>query len=127
MFVETAPPWLWALGLALCTLPLAWRRRAPVPVAAIVAVGFFICGQFAVPEVLFINICLFISLYTVGAWESNRVFAVGSLIAITAAMIVWLVISLIISSSDPDSLPGISRVGLFSAFATYAAIQIITN
>lgn len=75
---ETAAPWLWALGLGLCTLPLALRRRFPVPVAVTVAVGFFICGQFGVPEILIINICLFIALYTVGAWEQNRTLSAGS-------------------------------------------------
>lgn len=127
MYSETAPVWLWVLGLSLATLPLALRRRYPVPVAVIIAVGFFVCGQFAVPEALMINISLFVALYTIGAWEANRVLAVWSLLLIAVVMVVWLVISLIISSSNPDTLPGVSRIGLFSAFATYATLQIITN
>jgi signal transduction histidine kinase len=127
MYEEVAPTWVWVLGLALCTVPLAVRRRYPVPVAVLVAVGFFVCGQFAVPEALMVNICLFIALYTVGAWERNRTFAIASQIIIAAAMVAWLVLSLIISSSDPDWLPGVSRVGLFSAFATFAVLQIIMN
>ena len=59
--------------------------------------------------------------------ESNRTLAVSSLIIIAVAMVAWLVVSLIISSSDPDWMPGVSRVGLFSAFATFAALQIIMN
>lgn len=127
MYEEVAPIWVWVLGLALCTAPLALRRRHPVPVAAVVAVGFFVCGQFAVPETMLVNICLFIALYTVGAWEPNRTLAVWSQLVIAASMVGWLVISLIISSSDPDWMPGVSRVGLFSAFATFAALQIIMN
>lgn len=127
MYQEVAPLWLWALGLALCTLPLALRRKYPVPVAVIVAAGFFVCGQFAVPEGLMISICFFISLYTVGAWESNRVLVAWAFILIAVAMFTWLIVSLIISSSDPEMMPGISRSGLFSAFATYAALQIIMN
>lgn len=127
MYKETAPVWVWVLGLSLCTLPLALRRRFPIPVAVLVGVGFFICGQFAVPEGLIVNICFFIALYTVGAWEPNRSLAVGSLIVIAAAMVTWLVVSLIISSSDPEWMPGVSRVGLFSAFATFAVLQIIMN
>ena len=127
MFNEVAPVWVWVVGLGLCTLPLALRRRYPVPVAVIVGIGFFVCGQFGVPEALMINICFFIALYTVGAWESNRTLAISSLIIIAVAMVAWLVISLIISSSDPDWMPGVSRVGLFSAFATFAALQIIMN
>ncbi|NLB46356.1 MAG: sensor histidine kinase [Microbacteriaceae bacterium] len=127
MYEEVAPVWLWVLGLALCTAPLALRRRWPVPVAVTVAIGFFTCGQFGVPEALMVNICLFIALYTVGAWEPNRRLAVASQVIIALSMIAWLVVSLIISSSNPDWLPGVSRVGLFSAFATFAALQIIMN
>ncbi len=127
MFNDEAPLWAWVLGIALCSLPLALRRRYPVPVAVVVSIGFFICGQFGVPEALMVNICLFIALYTVGAWEPRRQLAVASLIIITLSMVIWLVVSLIISSSDPDWLPGVSRVGLFSAFATFAALQIIMN
>lgn len=127
VFDEPAAPWVWALGLGLSTLPLALRRRYPVPVAILVSVGFFICGQFGVPEMLIVNICLFLALYTVGAWESRRSLAVWAQIGVGIAMIAWLVLSLIISSSDADAFPGISRSGLFSAYATFAVLQIITN
>lgn len=127
LFSEPAPPWVWALGLGLCCLPLAVRRRYPVPVAIAVSVGFFICGQFGVPEMLIVNIGLFLALYTVGAWEPNRALAAWTRIGIGLAMIAWLVLSLIISSSDTDAFPGVSRVGLFSAYATFAVLQIITN
>ncbi|GAA1320864.1 sensor histidine kinase [Leucobacter albus] len=127
MFGDPPALWVWILGLALCTLPLAARRIAPVPVAIVIAIGFFVCGEFAVPEVLIINISLFIAMYTVTAWEPRRTFAVWSLIAITVAMLTWLVISLIIASSSTDDFFGAPRSGIFSAFATYAVIQIITN
>lgn len=127
IYEDIAPIWLWVLALALCSLPLALRRVYPVPVAVVVAIGFFLAGQFAVPEALMVNICLFIALYTVGAWEPNRQLATYSILVVAFAMIAWLVVSLIISSSDYDWLPGVSRSGLFSAFATFATIQIITN
>lgn len=124
---EPAPLWVSVLGLGLCTLPLALRRVAPIPVAIVVTIGFFVCGQFAVPELLIVNICLFLALYTVGAWERNRSAAMWTLIGATCAIMIWLVVSLIISSSTEDSFPGLPRSGLFSAFATFAAIGIITN
>ena len=127
IYEEPAPVWLWVLGLGLCTVPLAARRVWPVPVAVVVSVGFFVCGQFAVPELLIINICLFLALYTVGAWESRRQLAHWSQIIIALAMVAWLVTTLIIASSDTDAFPGVSRSGIFSAYATYAVIQIITN
>lgn len=123
------PPalWLWIVGVALCTLPLALRRLAPIPVAVVVAVGFFVCGQFGVPEILVINICLFIAIYTVTAWEPRRALAAWALLGITTAMIAWLVISLIVASSSTEDFLGAPRYGIFSAYATYAVIQIITN
>lgn len=127
LIAEPAEPWVWALGLGLTTLPLAVRRRYPVPVAAAVSIGFFVCGQFAVPEILIVNICLFIALYTVGAWERHRVLAFWSRFGIGVGMIVWLVLSLIVASSEEDAFPGFSRSGIFSAYATFAVIQIVTN
>lgn len=124
---DPAPVWLWVLGLGLCTLPLAARRIAPIPVAMIVTVGFFVCGQFGVPELLMVNICLFLALYTVGAWEPRRVAAVWTIVGCSAALLVWLVISLIVSSSSNEDVFGAPRAGLFSAYATFAVIQIITN
>lgn len=126
-FDDPAPLWLIVLGIGLCTLPLALRRRYPVLVAIVVAGGFFVCGQFRVPEVLVVNVCLFIALYTVGAWEQNRRLAFWSRFGITAAMLLWVVLSLVVTSSDPDAYPGVPRTGIFSAFATFAVIQIVTN
>ena len=127
IYDQPAPLWVSALGLGLVTLPLALRRVWPVPVALLAALGFFICGQFAVPELLITNIGLFIALYTVGSWEPRRTLAFWSRFGISVAMIVWLIVALIVASSDADSMPGVSRAGLFSAFATYSVIQIITN
>lgn len=127
IYTDSAPVWVWFVGLGLVTLPLAVRRVWPVPVAVAVAAGFFVCGQFGVPELLITNIGLFIALYTVGAWEPRRDLAFWARLGISVAMVLWLVVSLIVVSSDTEALPNVSRSGLFSAFATYAVIQIITN
>ncbi len=126
LFTEAPEIWVWILALALCTLPLAVRRIYPVPVAIVVAIGFMISGQFGVPEILIVNICLFLAIYTVGAWEQHRALSVWSRIGITAAMILWLLVTLLISA-DSTALPGIPRSGIFSAYATFAVLQIITN
>ena len=127
IYEHPAPVWVWVVGLGFVTLPLAVRRVWPVPVAVLTAAGFFVCGQFGVPELLITNIGLFIALYTVGAWEPRRRLAFWCRFGISAAMVVWLLVSLIVVSSDTSMLPGVSRSGLFSAYATYSVIQILTN
>lgn len=118
---------MWALGIGLATLPLAARRRFPVSTALTVSAGFFVCGQFGVPDMLVVQICMFLALYTVGAWARNRTLALYSRLGITLAMFVWIVVNLIVTSSDATLFPGLPRTGVFSAFATFAAIQIVTN
>lgn len=127
VYQEVADPWVWVVGIALIALPLTLRRRHTVPVAILVSVGFFVCGQFGVPDLLFVQICLFVALYTVGAWEQNRTLAFWARLGITGAMLVWVTVDLIIAASDVDSLPWLGRTGIFSAYATFATIQIITN
>lgn len=127
IYDSTADYWVWAVALGLGTLPLAFRRLYPSASAVAVAVGFFVAGQFGVPEILIINITLFLALYSVGAWERNRVLAFWVRFGIATGLLVWLIIALIISASDTSAFPGVSRAGLFSAFATFAVIQIITN
>lgn len=124
---ETAEPWIWGLALALSALPLALRRRYPVPVAIVVTVGYFLAGHFGVPEVLVLNICIFMAIYSVGAWEQNRVVALWVRVGIAASMIIWVIVTLLISSSDYDYLPDLGRSSVFSAYATFMTIQILTN
>jgi signal transduction histidine kinase len=124
---EPAPGWLSALAIALYTVPLAFRRRYPAAVAIVVSVGFFVGQQFSVPEMLFSNIALFMAVYTLGAWGRNRRNATGIRLAIILAMFVWITVNLIITVSDPDLYPEVSRSGVFSQFASIAIIQFITN
>ena len=124
---DYAAPWVWAVGIGLSTLPLALRRRYPIAVSLLVSIGFFVCGQYGVPDLLVVQISMFLALYTVGAWGRDRRAALYARLGITGTMLVWLVVNLIISSADAESFPGLARSGIFSAFATFAAIQIITN
>lgn len=127
IYKEVADPWVWVLGLGLCILPLAVRRRYPEAVLLLVAVGFFVCGQFGVPEILFVNIGLFCAYYTVGAWGRNRVVAFWLRLGVSIAMLAWLIISLIVTTGDPEAFPAYSRIGVFSQLAAFVAVQILTN
>lgn len=124
---QYADPWVWVVGIGLATLPLALRRIAPTAVAVLVSAGFFVCGQFGVPDSLIVQISMFLALYSIGAWERNRSLALYSRLGIITLMFAWVIINLVVVSADEGTFPGVPRTGLFSAFATFAAIQIITN
>lgn len=127
VFDEPAPPWLCAVVIAVSSLPLAARRRFPEAIAVIISIGFFLGQQFSVPELLFSNIALFVAIYTLGAWGRDRRRATLLRIGIIAAMFLWIAVRLVIDVSNPELMPQFSRSGIFSQFATYAVINVITN
>lgn len=124
---DPAPAWLSAIAIALLTVPLAFRRKYPEAVAILVSIGFFVAAQFSVPEALFVNIALFTAIYTVGAWGRNRRRATLVRSAIIVVMFLWIAVNLVVTVSDPEFLPEVSRSGVFSQFASFAIIQFITN
>lgn len=124
---DPAPAWLSAVAIAVLTVPLAFRRRYPEAVAVVVSIGFFVAAQFSVPELLFINIALFMAIYTVGAWGRNRRRANLVRAGIIIGMFLWIAVNLVTTVSDPALLPEVSRSGVFSQFASVATIQVITN
>jgi signal transduction histidine kinase len=113
--------------LALVVLPLAVRRSHPVFAAIAVSVGFVACGSLQVPELLIVNIALFMALYSVGAWVSRRGRAIGVRAAIVLGMAIWLMISIFQAATDPDALEGVSRAGAFSPLLAYMLIQVLIN
>ncbi|TBN58075.1 sensor histidine kinase [Glaciihabitans arcticus] len=127
MYEDPAPIWLTVVALATLTLPLAARRRFPVTVAFVVTAGFFVGQQFAVPEFLITNIALFVAIYSIGAWTSNRRVAFFVRTGIIVGMFIWVFVSLVVTASDPDLLPGFSRSGVFSQLASWSIINVLTN
>lgn len=127
LYEDMAPGWVSVLCLAATTLPLAFRRRWPCPVLLVVAVAFVVTVQLQVPETLFANIALFCALYTVGAWEPNRPAATWVRGVVVVGMFAWLLISIFVTTSDPDSLPDLSRAGAFSPLVAFMLIQLLTN
>ena len=77
-----------ALGyVAVLAIPLAFRRRWPSVAAVIVTFAYFLAVTFRIPELYAGNIAMFIALYTVGAWETNRRRATIVRIALIVGMI----------------------------------------
>ncbi|PFG35413.1 signal transduction histidine kinase [Flavimobilis soli] len=118
--------------LAASTLPLALRRRYPVPVLAAVSVAFIATVSLEVSETLILNIALFTGFYSVGAWEPRRRLATWARGSVVVVMLVWLAIGLVQAATDPETIKkfeedgGIAG-GMFSPLVAYLLIQILTN
>jgi signal transduction histidine kinase len=127
MYDHPAEGWVSALVIAGLTLPLVLRRRHPEIVAVVVSLAFFLTQTLRVPEALFGSIALFIAIYSIGAWSRHRRAATVVRVLIIVAMFVWIGVDLAVSSNDPELVSRFSRSGVFSEFASYSIIQVLTN
>ncbi|PWD52419.1 sensor histidine kinase [Serinibacter arcticus] len=122
----TAPVWLSMVVIAALTIPLAWRRSHPSLVAGIAAVAFVVLGEARVPELTISNVAVFMALYTVGAWESDRRRATWVRGAIIGAMFVWLLTSFFRASTADLDLGG-AGVGAMTPVAALMLQQVLVN
>jgi signal transduction histidine kinase len=124
---EDAPWWGSLIWVAAMTLPLAVRRRWPEVVALVASVVFVVGAVTEVGEGLFTNICLFIAIYTVGAWGRSRRWATIVRGVIVVGMFAWLFWNLVYFSAVQDYLPDVSREGALSPYLAYGLINVLTN
>src|SRR5690606_20761022 len=127
VYDEPAPGWASVLCLAVLTLPLAARRRHPAAVAVVVAVAYVVLTEARVPEVFISQICLFLSIYTVGAWDGNRRRSLVVRLVVIVGMFAWLVVALFRATNDPEALADFSRAGAFSPLVAFLLLQLLTN
>jgi signal transduction histidine kinase len=123
---EQAPlPLALAYAFALAA-PLAVRRRWPATVAVIVSTAYFIAVTIHIPEVYVGNIAMFIALYTVGAWSTDRRRAMIVRVAIIIGMFAWLIVVMyrdaIEQADDADVM-----AGAFSPFLAYMLLTAMVN
>lgn len=78
---------LWALAVAV---PLCLRRRCPLAVLVTCSIAFIGLQSRFVGESTISSICLFIALYTAGAWGRDRRITSAVRIVIIVAMFCWL-------------------------------------
>jgi signal transduction histidine kinase len=123
---ELAPWWLSVLLVVANAGPLAFRRRFPMTVAVVVAATFAAMQILHVPELFFNNFTLFIALYTVGSWCSDRVRAEVVRWIVIVGMFAWLFIALSFSWSVPSALPKTGD-GPVSPFIANSLMSIIIN
>ncbi|WP_297366379.1 hypothetical protein [Cryobacterium sp.] len=70
--------------------PLAARRRWPEAVALLLSLVFGVFGALGVSDALFSSICLYVAIYSVGAWSQHRMLARWTRLGIIAGMFIWL-------------------------------------
>ncbi|GAB3618624.1 sensor histidine kinase [Okibacterium endophyticum] len=127
VYAEPANGWIAVVWAVVITLPLAFRRRWPIPVAVVVSIAFIVGGELSVPEALISSIALFTAIYSVGAWVSNRRVAALSRIVITTVMFIWLVIGIFRAATNPETLESFPNAGALSPFVSVMMIQVLTN
>lgn len=121
------PPLTWALVYCLAlTVPLAFRRRYPEIVLALVSIAFIVGVTLRIPEIYVANIAIFIAMFTVGAWVDDRRRATLVRVLVIVTMFVWLLITMFQAATSPSE-DGLSRVGMFSPFVAYMLIQFLVN
>lgn len=126
-FPDAAHPVVSAHWAVLMTLPLALRRRFPASVAAGLSVVYALGIVLQVPESLFGQICLFLALYTVGAWGRNRRTALVVRVAIAVGMLGWLLTTLATGEYFGSSVPVDDSPGLLSPYAAESALAVVSN
>lgn len=105
LYDDPAPWWVCVLLVVANAGPLAFRRRYPMTVAVVAALAFAATQLLRVPEGLFINFTLFIALYTVGAWCSDRVRAEAVRWTVIVGMFAWVFLAIVFRWSVPGALP----------------------
>ena len=116
-----------AIGYAaVISLPLAFRRRWPSVVAVIVALAYFAAVSLRIPETFAGSIAMFVAIYTVGAWSTDRRRARIVRVALIAGMFLWLLVTMFMQATAPTDI-GISRTGSFSPFVAVTLLNLMIN
>jgi signal transduction histidine kinase len=87
-------------SVLLC-LPLMVRRRFPIVVFLLVSALYVAAQVRQIGDNFMPSVVLFIAMYTVGAWERNRVVARWVRIGVIVGMFAWLGVALFLAASTP--------------------------
>ena len=123
---DQAAWWVSALVITANAAPIAFRRRYPMTVAIVSALAFASTQVFHVPELFVINFTLFIALYTVGAWCSDRVRAEAVRWVVIGGMFAWLFIAISFGWAVPNALPN-DGGSIIPPVIAYSLINIVIN
>ncbi len=131
---EHSPTWLQHLVLALMLLPLVLRRRYPVAVMLVMSALFIVLSLWvpALSIQLSFQAAYFASLYSAVAWAKDRRTLWLGTTVVVAAMALWLILALTVSTTYDGLLEriqdgdGTSR-GLLDPLTSLALYNSIIN
>ncbi|WP_250900472.1 sensor histidine kinase [Curtobacterium flaccumfaciens] len=123
---DQAAWWVSALMIVANAVPIAFRRRFPMSAAVVSALAFAATQLLQVPEVFLVNFTLFISLYSVGAWCSDRVRAEAVRWVVIGGMFAWLFIAISFGWAVPNALPN-DAGSLIPPYIAYSLLNIVIN
>ncbi len=116
------PIWAPLLTAVLLPAPLVLRRVHPVAVSLAQIVVYIVAGELEVLELYVSQVSLFMGVYSIGAWDTNRRRAFWVRLGIVIAMALWLASSAVRGFLDPET----GERGV-SAFFAFLLIQIVIN
>ncbi|GAB2525452.1 sensor histidine kinase [Paramicrobacterium agarici] len=122
-----SPMWFTVVWAAVMCGTLAFRRRWPSITALVVAAAYIAGVELGASELLFSQIVLFVAMYTVGAWVSDRRVVRFTLGAITGAMLIWLAVAMFMAVTTSGAHDDHNGFGTETAMLAYFGIQVITN
>ncbi|GAA6525017.1 histidine kinase [Intrasporangium sp. DVR] len=129
----SGPIWLQHVMVATGTIPLAWRRRWPLAVAAVLSLHMLVVGM-AAPGVavsITMQVAYFFALFTGVAWARDRramLMVVAGIVLAMAGSVVWQFgvgngVAEILSRSDGP----LEQQGLFGPIPAYLLYTVIIN
>jgi signal transduction histidine kinase len=123
---EQAAWWVSALMILANAAPIAFRRRYPMTAAVASAAAFAGTQLLHVPELFLTNVTLFIALYSVGAWCSDRARAEVVRWVVIGGMFIWLFVVISFGWASPNALPN-DDGGLIPPYIALSLLNIVIN
>ena len=126
--------WLWPhVAVALGTVPLVWRRRWPLAVAAWLSLHLFAVGTLlpAIAVSMPMQVVYFFALFTGVAWARDRRAMLGVIAGVVLLMFGWLTWQFAVGSGVEEAMSHggqrLTRQGLFSPPAAYVVYSLLVN
>jgi signal transduction histidine kinase len=126
--------WVWPhVAVALGTLPLVWRHRWPLLVAAGLSLHLFVFGLLmpAVAVSMPMQVVYFLALFTGVAWARDRQAMLGVVASVVLLMFGWLAWQLAVGSGVEEAMSRgdepLVHQGLFSPAGAYVVYTLLIN